>query len=46
VAPFVVSGVLFLQGSGWGLDWMIVGALAVFVGSVVNAWVLLVEIRR
>jgi hypothetical protein len=46
VAPFVVSGTLLLQGSSLGLDWMIVGALAVFVGSVVTAWVLLVEIRR
>ncbi|HEY1531565.1 MAG TPA: hypothetical protein VGF80_12170 [Galbitalea sp.] len=46
VAPFVVSGVFFLQGSTLGLDWMIVGALAVFVGSVVTSWVLLVEIRR
>ena len=46
VAPFVVSGILFLRGSSLGLDWMIVGALAVFVGSVVTAWVLLVEIRR
>jgi modulator of FtsH protease len=46
IAPFVVSGILFLQGSALGLDWMIVGALVVFIGSVVNAWVLLVEIRR
>ena len=46
VAPFIVSGILLLQGSTLGLDWMIIGALAVFVGSVVNAWVLLVEIRR
>ena len=46
VAPFVVSGILFLRGSPLGLDWMIVGELAVFVGSVVTAWVLLVEIRR
>jgi hypothetical protein len=46
IAPFVVSGILFLQGSQLGLDWMIVGALAVFIGSVVTAWVLLVEIRR
>jgi hypothetical protein len=46
VAPFVVSGILLLQGSPLGLDWLIVGALAVFVGSVVTSWVLLVEIRR
>jgi hypothetical protein len=46
VAPFVVSGVLFVQGSSRGLLWMVIGALAVFVGSVVTSWVLLVEIRR
>jgi len=46
VVPFIVGGILLLQGSALGLDWMIIGALAVFVGSVVNAWVLLVEIRR
>jgi hypothetical protein len=46
VIPFVVSGVLFFQGSTLGLTWMLIGALAVFVGSVVTAWVLLVEIRR
>jgi hypothetical protein len=46
IAPFVVSGVLLLEGEIAGLDWLFVGAMAVFVGSVVNAWVLLVEIRR
>jgi modulator of FtsH protease len=46
VAPFVVSGVLLFQGSALGLVWMIVGALAVFIGSVATSWVLLVEIRR
>jgi hypothetical protein len=46
VAPFVVSGILFLRGSSLGLEWMVIGSMAVFVGSVVTAWVLLVEIRR
>jgi hypothetical protein len=46
VAPFVVSGILFLEGSSLGLLWMVIGALAVFIGSVVTSWVLLVEIRR
>lgn len=46
IAPFVVSGILLLLGSPLGLVWTVVGALAVFVGSVVTAWVLLVEIRR
>jgi hypothetical protein len=47
IAPFIVSGLLLLLGGGIaGLDWLLVGAMAVFVGSVVTAWVLLVEIRR
>lgn len=46
IAPFIVSGILLIQGSLAGMDWLLIGAIAVFVGSVVNAWVLLVEIRR
>lgn len=46
IAPFVVAGVLLLQGSVAGLDWLLISSMCVFVGSVVNAWVLLVEIRR
>jgi hypothetical protein len=46
VGPFVVSGILFLDGSTLGLTWMIIGSITVFVGSVVTSWVLLVEIRR
>jgi hypothetical protein len=50
VAPFIVSGIAFFGGVGGGvttgLVWMIVGSIAVFVGSVVTAWILLVEIRR
>ncbi|MEJ1231125.1 MAG: hypothetical protein WDM88_11585 [Galbitalea sp.] len=47
IVPFVVSGILMVQGStAVGLDWLIIGAAAVFICSVVNAWVLLVEIRR
>ena len=46
VAPFVVTGILMLEGSSLGLVWMMIGSMAVFVCSVVNAWVLLVEIRR
>lgn len=46
VVPFIVSGILLLDGSSLGLVWSIIGAMAVFICSVVNAWVLLVEIRR
>jgi hypothetical protein len=44
--PFAVSGVFLLEGATAGMVWMIIGSMAVFICSVVNAWVLLVEIRR
>ncbi len=46
VVPFVVGAILLLTGSDAGLYWIAAGALLVFVGSVANAWVLLVEILR
>jgi modulator of FtsH protease len=44
--PLVVSGVLLTQGAGAGVFWLIAASLLVFIGSTVNAWVMLVEIRR
>jgi hypothetical protein len=44
--PFVVGGILLLAGSYVGLYWLAAGVLLVFIGSVANAWVLLVEILR
>ena len=46
VVPFFVGAILLLTGSVIGLDWIIAAALLVFIGSVVSAWVLLVEILR
>lgn len=46
IVPFIVGAVLLLTGSDAGLYWVAAGALLVFVGSVANAWVLLVEILR
>jgi len=46
IAPFVVGGALLIAGAGGGLAWLALGAVAVFILSVVNAWVLLVEILR
>ena len=46
VLPFVVGSLVLLTGSGVGLGWIAAGVLLVFVGSVANAWVLLVEILR
>lgn len=44
--PFVIAGVLLLRGNPQGLGWMAAGVLAIFIFSVLNAWVLLVEILR
>jgi modulator of FtsH protease len=44
--PLVVSGILFTADSSAGIYWLIAAALLVFIGSIVNAWVMLVEIRR
>lgn len=46
VIPFAVGGVLIAVGSDAGLGWVAGGVLLVVVASVVNAWVLLVEILR
>ncbi|GGF38593.1 hypothetical protein [Subtercola lobariae] len=48
VIPFVVGGVILVVGgqTSVGLSWIAAGILLVFIGAVVNAWVLLVEILR
>lgn len=43
---FLAGGVILLTGVDGGLNLVAAGVLLVFVGSVTNAWVLLVEIRR
>jgi hypothetical protein len=46
ILPFLVGAAILLTGSYSGLNWIAAGVLLVFVGSVTNAWVLLVEILR
>ncbi len=46
VLPFGVGAVLLLTGNSAGIAWIASGVLLVFLGSVANAWVLLVEILR
>ncbi|MEJ0067259.1 MAG: hypothetical protein WDM85_19135 [Caulobacteraceae bacterium] len=46
MAPYAIGGVLLIAGADAGLAWIALGAVAVFILSVVNAWVLLVEILR
>lgn len=44
--PYVVGGISLLAGQGGGLAWLVAGIIGAFVGAIVNAWVLLVEILR
>jgi len=46
IVPFGIGGIILLTGSYHGLYWMAAGFLVVFVESVANAWVLLIEILR
>jgi hypothetical protein len=43
---FALGGVFLLVGCKTGLCWLVAGTLLSFVGGVLNAWVLLVEIQR
>jgi modulator of FtsH protease len=42
----VVGGVSLVAGAGGGLYWVLAAILLAFVAASVNAWVLLVEIKR
>ena len=44
--PFLVGAVLVLLDRSSGLNWIGFGVLAVFGLSMINVWVLLIEIRR
>jgi len=44
--PYVIAGATLLAESGGGLYWAVGGMVAGVLGGVINAWVLLVEIRR
>jgi modulator of FtsH protease len=45
-AAYVVGGISLLIGWGGGLAWFVAGIVSAFLGAIVNAWVLLVEILR
>jgi modulator of FtsH protease len=44
--PFLVSGILLIQGSPAGVYWLVPGFIFSLLSGVMNAWVLLVEILR
>jgi hypothetical protein len=46
VIPFLLGAILLMMGKGTGIYWIAWGVVAVFVFSVINAWIFLVEILR
>lgn len=46
VLPFMVGGVLLVCQQANGLYWIAAGIVAAFIISMLNAWVLLIEILR
>ena len=46
VLPYVVGGIILCLGNESGLDWIVLSVLSSFVKSVLDAWVILVEIYR
>ena len=44
--PFAIAGLSLIADSGGGLYWLLAGIVLATIGSVINAWVLLVEILR
>ena len=43
---YLIGGASLLAGWGGGLAWVTLGLIGGMVQAVVNAWMLLVEIRR
>jgi modulator of FtsH protease len=42
----VVGAISLIAGAGGGLYWVLGGIVGALVGTVLNAWVLLIEILR
>lgn len=46
VVPFLLCGASLVLHRGSGLNWMVTGTIFSLVSALVDAWVLLIEIRR
>ncbi|HKR71720.1 MAG TPA: hypothetical protein VJT16_23010 [Streptosporangiaceae bacterium] len=44
--PMVAAGLSVLAGGGGGLYWLVAEIVLGFIGAIMNAWILLVEIHR
>ena len=46
LVPLVVGSILLIASHASGLYWIAAGMILIIIGSVLSAWVLLIEIRR
>ncbi|MGK2954062.1 MAG: hypothetical protein ACSLFI_00055 [Solirubrobacterales bacterium] len=46
IGPYVIGSILLMSGEASGLDWVFVGIIGSIAVAMVDAWILLVEIRR
>jgi hypothetical protein len=46
VLPFIVGGIMLSVGNIDGMYWIAAGIIAAFILSMLNAWVLLIEVLR
>jgi hypothetical protein len=44
--PFIAAGVLVYLGAQGALYWIVPGVIVSLIATIVNAWVLLIEILR
>jgi modulator of FtsH protease len=44
--PMIGAGISLLASGGGGLYWLVAETVLAFIGSILNAWILLVEIHR
>jgi hypothetical protein len=44
--PMIVAGISVVAGAGGGLYWLLAELILGYVGAIINAWILLVEIQR
>jgi len=46
VLPYIAAGIFLLSGSAYGLYLIVLGFIISFIKSIIDSWVLLVEINR
>jgi modulator of FtsH protease len=46
LVPLAVGSILLIASNASGLYWIAAGMILIIIGSVLSAWVLLIEIRR